>query len=218
MADPLSIAASIITVVQVTDQVLTCCYAYVGRVKTAAADIDRAVQETSLLKGLLLNLLGLVQDEPDNERFNSLVAPAGALSICTEALKEMEMKLRPTKQTRLTAKERLLWPFESKKLEEILVRIDRQKPAILLALATDNLDTTRKIQTGVEDIQSSIESAHLHDKREKILNWLRPNDPKDRHTICRQQHEDGTNQWVLDNPDFREWTHKPRRNIWVSLE
>lgn len=216
MADPLSIAASIITVVQVTDQVLTSCYAYVGRVKAAAADIDRAVQETSLLKGLLLNLYGLVQDEPNNERFQSLVAPAGALSICTEALKEMEIKLRPTKPTKLTTKEKLLWPFESKRLEEILVRIEKQKPAILLALATDNLDTTRKIQTGIEDIQNSIESTQLHDKREKILNWLRPNDPKDKHTVCRQQHEDGTNQWILDNPAFREWTQKSRRNIWVS--
>jgi hypothetical protein len=66
MADPLSIAASIITVIQVTDQVLTCCYTYVGRVKSATADIDRAVQETSLLKGLLLNLYELAQDEPNN--------------------------------------------------------------------------------------------------------------------------------------------------------
>lgn len=217
MADPLSIAASIITVVQVTDQVLTCCYAYVGRVKTAATDIDRAVQETSLLKGLLLNLHSQVQDEPNNERFKSLVAPTGALSTCAEALKEMEMILQPTRTKKLTTKEKLLWPFESKKLDEILLRIEKQKPAILLTLATDNLATTRKIQTGIEDIQNSIEFAQLNDKREKILDWLRPNDPKERHTICRQQHEEGTNQWILDNPDFREWTNEPRRNIWVSL-
>ena len=114
MADPLSIAASIIAVVQVTDKVLTCCYAYVGKVKTAATDIDRAVQETSLLKGLLLNLHGQVQDEPNNERFKSLVAPAGALSICAEALKEMETRLQPTRTKKLTTKEKLLWPFESK--------------------------------------------------------------------------------------------------------
>jgi hypothetical protein len=216
MADPLSIAASIITVIQATDQVLTCCYAYVGRVKSAAADIDRAVQETSLLKGLLLNLHELAQDEPNNERLKSLVAPAGALSICTEALEEIETKLQPG-STKLTAKRRFLWPFESKKLEEILECIRKQKPALLLALATDNMDVTRKIQNDIKDIQNCIESAQLHEKRERILNWLRPNDSKDKHMTSRQEHEEGTNQWVLDNPKFRKWTQEPRQNIWVSI-
>jgi hypothetical protein len=215
MADPLSIAASIITVIQVTDQVLTCCYTYVGRVKSATADIDRAVQETSLLKGLLLNLYELAQDEPNNERLKSLVAPAGELSLCTEALKEIETKLQPG-STKLTTKQRLLWPFESKKLEEILERIRKQKPGLLLVLATDNLDVTRKIQNGVKDIQNSFESAQLHDKREKFLNWLRPNDPKDKHMVSRQEHEEGTNQWVLDDLKFGKWMQEPRQNIWVS--
>jgi hypothetical protein len=64
-----------------------------GRVKNAAADIGRAVQETSLLKGLLLNLHQLARDEPDNQRLETLNAPAGALSICMEALMEIETKL-----------------------------------------------------------------------------------------------------------------------------
>ena len=119
MTDPLSVAVSIITIIQATDHVLTCCYTYVGRVKSAAADIDRAVQETSLLKGLLLNLYELAQDEPNNEKLKSLVAPAGPLSICTKALKEIEAKLQPG-LTKLTAKQRLLWPFESKKRRRFL--------------------------------------------------------------------------------------------------
>jgi hypothetical protein len=144
-----------------------------------------------------------------------LVAPAGELSLCTEALKEIETKLQPG-STKLTTKQRLLWPFESKKLEEILERIRKQKPGLLLVLATDNLDVTRKIQNGVKDIQNSFESAQLHDKREKFLNWLRPNDPKDKHMVSRQEHEEGTNQWVLDDLKFGKWMQEPRQNIWVS--
>jgi len=214
MSDPLSIAASIIAVIQITDQVLTSCYTYVGRVKTAAADIERAVQETSLLKGLLLNLRQLAEDEPNNPRLGCLIAPSGALSICTDALEEIRAKLEP-RSTALTARQRLLWPFESKRLEQILERIQKQKPTLLLALMTNDVDVTRKIQAGVKDIQSSLESVRLHDKQEKILTWLRPNDPKDKHMISRQEHEEGTNQWVLDHPKFRKWTQGPRQHVWL---
>jgi hypothetical protein len=94
----------------------------------------------------------------------------------------------------LTVKQRLLWPFESKKLEQILERIRNQKPALLLALATDNMDVTRKIQDDIKDIQDSMESVQMHDKREKILTWLWLNDPKFKHMISREGHEEGTNQ------------------------
>jgi hypothetical protein len=217
MADPLSFAASILAVIQITDEVLTRCYIYVGRVKSAASEIDRTVQESSLLKGLLLNLHQLALEEPDNPRLETLVAPAGALSICTEELKKIEAKLQPLSKT-LTTKRRLLWPFESKGLEQILERIRLQKPALLLALATDNLDATRKIQDGVKNIQASLDSAQSQDKREKILTWLRPLDPKEKHIISRQEHEEGTNQWILDHPDFRKWLEESKENIWVSLD
>lgn len=215
MAEPLSIAASIITVVQVADQVLTCCYSYVGKVKSAAADIDKAVQETSLLKGLLLNLYELAQDESDNERLKALVAPMGPLSICAEALEEIEAKLRSV-STKLMIRRRLLWPFESQKLEEILERIRKQKPVLILSMVTDTADISRRIQTGVRDIQNSLESVQSQEKREKILNWLRPNDPKDKHLTSRRKHEQGTNQWILNHPMFLKWTQEAKQHIWVS--
>jgi hypothetical protein len=216
MADPLSVAASIITLIQATDYVLTCCYTYVGRVKNAEVDIDKVVQETSLLKGLFLNLHDLAQDEPENERLKDLISQGGPLSICKEALGEIERKLK-SPSSKLTTSRRLLWPFDSKKLDEILERIRKQKPTLLLSLSIDNADISREIKSGVKDIQIALESAQFQEKREKILDWLRPNDPKEKHLNSRRVHEHGSNQWVLDHPDFLKWRTDPRQNIWVRI-
>jgi len=167
MADPLSVAASIIAIVQAADQVLTRCYGYLGRVRSAAVDIDKAVQEISVLKGLLLNLHDLAQGEPNNERLKLLVAPTGPLSIRAEVLQEIEAKLEPA-STKLTPRRKCLWPFESRKLEEILERIRKQTPVLILAMVTDVAEIPRKLQTDVQAIQNSLKSAQSQGRYEKF--------------------------------------------------
>src|SRR4051794_9462823 len=108
MGDPLSVAVSLIAVIQTTDYVLTSCYTYIGRVQAAAAEIDNVVLETSTLKGILSNLHELALAEPDND---SLKVLSGPLSECSSALQELESRLRPMSET-LTARRRLTWPFE----------------------------------------------------------------------------------------------------------
>lgn len=218
MADPLSITASIIAVIQATDYVLTSCQSYIGRVKNAAADVDKVFQETSLLKGIFLNLQELAQDEPDNERLKDLVCPGGPVTICKEALGDIHAKLQKhVSQSGLTTTRKLLWPFESKKLDEILERIRMQKPNLLLSLEADSANISREIRSGVKDIQISLESTHMKEKKEKILDWLQPHDPREKHSNSRRVHEEGSNQWVLNHPEFKSWTEEPREHIWVSM-
>jgi hypothetical protein len=193
--------------------VLTSCYKYIGQVQSAAAEIEKAVLETSTLKGILLNLRDLAEDEPDNPSLKALSSP---LSECKLALEEMATKLRPMSE-KLTRRRRLLWPFESKRLDEILDRIRKQKVTMLLALASDAADISRDIRTRVEDIKLSLESAEIRDKREKILTWLQPNDTKAKHRKCRDEHRLGTNMWVLDHPLFKHWISKEQSLLWVRL-
>jgi hypothetical protein len=216
MADPLSTAASILTVIQLTDQVLTHCYAYIGMVKNAAAEIDNVIHVIGLLKGIFFNLHQLAIANPSSARLNDLIAAGGPLSVCSGVLKQLEAKLN-TPSAKLTATRKLLWPFESKKLEGLLEKIRQQKPALLLSLATDNANFSYKIRDDVRQIQAGLDSARLEDKRERVLGWLRPSDSKEKHLTSRRLQEHGTNQWVLDNVKFQRWTQEPRQNIWVIL-
>jgi hypothetical protein len=211
MADPISLAASIITLVHVTDSVLTSCYTYIGRVKAAAAEIEKAVLETSTLKGILLNLHELSLNEPDNA---SLQVLSGPLAACLATLKDMETRLRPLSE-KLTTKRKLIWPFEARKLDELLGRIREQKPQLMLTLAVDAADLSRQIRTGVEDIKLSLEYTQLREDRENILRWLHPNDPKAKHMKCREDHRAGTNKWVLDHHLFNKWFTQPQGLLWA---
>jgi hypothetical protein len=214
MGDPLSIAASIVAVVQATDFVLTNCYIYAGRVKNADGDVAKILQETGMLKGFLTNLGDLAQEEPDNPRLGALITPGGPLSVCKKALDEIDAKLKSS-STRLSTTKKLLWPFESKKLDEILDRIRKQFPNLGLALNTDDAFVSREIRNGVQEIQITLESTQSNEKREKILDWLKPNDPKEKHQSSREVHEQGSNQWLLGHSEFIDWTNNPRKNIWV---
>jgi hypothetical protein len=154
-----------------------------------------------------------VIDEPNSENLKLLQGP---LSVCSAAIKEMETKLRPASE-KLTTRRKLMWPFESKKLDEILARIQEQKATLSLALTTDSAYISRQIHAGVEDIKLSIQSAETREKREKILTWLHPNDPKSKHLKCRHDHRAGTNKWVFEHEMFKTWLSEGQSVLWVSL-
>jgi hypothetical protein len=215
MSDPLSVVANIIAVIEATDFVLTRCYTYIGRVKNATAEIDRLVLKISLLKGIFSNLHELANGDPYSKTLQDLIRPGGPMAVCTQSLAEIQQRLEAS-STKPIAQRKLLWPFEAKKLDEILGRIRQQKPTLLLCLATDNANISRDIRSGVDDIQDILEFTQRNEKLDKILDWLQPFDPSQKHSDARKAHEYGSNQWVLEHPEFLPWTRDAGRNLWVG--
>jgi ankyrin repeat domain-containing protein 50 len=209
--DPLSLAASVAGLLALTEAVLTSCYGFVGKVNSAAADVDRIIREAGSLKVILLDLKSLV-DEGGGSKLpsvNSLFGEDGALTACFKSLEELKSKLMPPGASGpMSLRRRLMWPFESKKVDEILDNIQKQKPTLLLALMSENLDATRTIQ-------DSLEQTQLREEREKILNWLCRFDPTVRHLASRQLHQAGSNHWILELGAFEEWKRTPGRTFWL---
>ncbi|KAI9779165.1 MAG: hypothetical protein M1839_007700 [Geoglossum umbratile] len=215
MADPISLAASIITIVHVADAVLTSCYRFVGKVKSAAADIDRIIHEAGSLKVILLDLCDLADEGGSSlPNLKALAEPNGPLAVCSKALKELEAALAAAIKP-LGGPRKLLWPFQSKKVDEILESIRKQKPSLALALATDNIHATRAVQDGVKSIQQSLELTQLRERREKILRWLLWNDPKEKHSTSRRLYQKGSNQWILDSDALKRWKTTPGQSLWL---
>jgi ankyrin repeat domain-containing protein 50 len=212
--DPLSVTASIIAVIQITDSVLTSCYKYFGKVKNAATDIESIIQEASLLKGILINLQELCEQDSTAAQLRDLLQPNGPISACWEALQELQLKLSPKKND-LTTKQKLIWPFESKKVGKILDRIRQQKPTLLLAITTNTRFVVGNVDSGVQDIQHTLRNTQLQEKREKILNWLQVSDPKDKQRQSRLLHQEGSNAWILESKEFTTWRDTPCQAIWV---
>lgn len=138
MADPLSISASIIAILELTGTVVQ----YVNDVKDASAERLRIRDQISSTSFLLYMLKDLIQQahssEPWLSRVQSLGVPKGPLEQFKSALEQLALRLAPPKGLKGIGKA-LTWPFQREEIKEILITIERQKSLFDLALQNDHM-------------------------------------------------------------------------------
>lgn len=213
MADPLSLTASIIAVIEISTGVLSCSYRYVSKVRGAENDVIKLINAVTGLKGILSDLRGLIETESDNvpHRLKTLEGP---LEICTELLKELYSKLGPAPQEVKLFKA-LVWPFKEKELLSILERLEKQKSTMILVLAGDNLRATLAVEENVYKIQKSFEKLATGQEREKVLSWLMHVNPSTNHRAARSKYEPNTGVWLLESESFISWTASSKNSLWL---
>ncbi len=136
--DPLSISASIITILQLTGKVVQ----YLNNVKGGDDDRKRILDELTYTHVLLFQLKDLADREHGRDTvlvtMESLALPKGPLEQVKMALEALASKLAPVQGLRKLGKA-LLWPFEKGEIKEILATIERQKTHFSLALQKDHM-------------------------------------------------------------------------------
>jgi hypothetical protein len=140
--DPVSAAASVIAVVQISAQVFDLCRTYFLEVKEARKDIQLLRDEVTSLQDVLTNVADLAED-PGSAKLSILSLlnqQDGPLQRCQKDLIGLFAKLElgqgkhKMKQFGLRA---LKWPFSSKDVEKLLTTIGRHKATFNLALTGD---------------------------------------------------------------------------------
>jgi hypothetical protein len=138
MADPLSISAGIIAVLQLTSTVVQ----YITDVKDASEERLRIRDEISGTSYLLYMLKDRVLQaslgEPWLLTVQSLDVPKGPLEQFKKALEQLATRLTPSKRLKKVGKA-LTWPFQREEIKEILSMIERQKSLFDLALQNDHM-------------------------------------------------------------------------------
>lgn len=138
MADPLSIAASIIAVLQVSQTVVN----YLDHVRGASDDRHRILLEISHVNGLLFSLKDLVERSPWEDAWATTVAsldvPNGPLAQFKSALEHLGAKLAPVTGMK-KARNTLSWPFQKGEVVDLLRTIERQKSLFCLVLTKDHM-------------------------------------------------------------------------------
>lgn len=140
MGDPLSITASVIAVLQLTQQVIQ----YVVDAKNASDDRNRILTEITSAHSFLFLLKDKAEKSAtqwDNtlyETMRALDGPNGPLEQFKDALERLASKLRPRQGLKKLGKA-LSWPFEKSEIKGILDTIERQKSLFSLALQNDHM-------------------------------------------------------------------------------
>ena len=142
--DPLSAAASIIAVVQISGQVFQLCQAYYSGVKGARKDIKLLRDEMISLQDVLTHVADLAEDPglANPSTLNLLNQQNSPVQQCQKDLEELVVKLehgQGNNKMRQFGFRALKWPFSSKDVEKLLATIGRHKATFNLALTADNV-------------------------------------------------------------------------------
>ena len=139
--DPLSVTASAIAILQVSGTIISICYDYRSRVKNAAKEASRIINELNGLRHVTDSLFVFLEDESERKllrgsALNKLAQEDGPLARCIVELKALEEKLKP-KEGWSATKAAILWPLKESDVKKVLQDIDSTKSTLQLALATD---------------------------------------------------------------------------------
>lgn len=135
MSDPLSVTASLISVLGLAGQAMQ----YLKDVKQGSSDRTRLRDELRNAVCLVEMLKDRVEDSEESGlqggSIASLMAPDGPLHLFQSTLETVIAKLVPQERKRLT--QPLKWPFDKQSIEEILRSLERQKTYFTLILQSD---------------------------------------------------------------------------------
>lgn len=143
MAEPLSLVASFIAVVQISGSVISCCYEYRKSVKNAPKDLLRVTNEVAALRNVVERLVTLLDDEKVASHnylttLAGLVSAGGPLELCQRDLESLRVKIEPPVNEWRALGRRLTWPLQEKDVTKTLGSIIRAKSLLETALMVDN--------------------------------------------------------------------------------
>jgi hypothetical protein len=140
MADPLSVTASLIAVVQLTSTVVSLCYDYRSGLKNAPREMKQLTDEVTSLQNVFESILKIVdEDGMEHEHLSTLkllTKSDGILQSCEIEMKNLGTELKPAKGIKAIGKS-LKWPYARGETERRVTRLERLLGSLALALATD---------------------------------------------------------------------------------
>lgn len=140
MADPLSMAASIIALIQLTGALSAFGHGYIGGLRRGSADRRRLVEEFASLNIILQHLRDhSASTSGGGGDTGALQDLAGPLANCRQELDALAAKMKPRKRKGLSGIWRTLkWPLEEAETLQAVERIERYKTLFHFAVTADH--------------------------------------------------------------------------------
>ncbi|KAL1962468.1 hypothetical protein VTN77DRAFT_9669 [Rasamsonia byssochlamydoides] len=242
--DPLSVSASIIAVLQITNSVSSCCMKYVRSAKNAKTELLRLVQELgglqivlTTLKELIEQSSNLVEDEKgllstseDQYLFPTLRRLCGLEYVfeeCLRKLKQLERDITPpTVDLSLSKKEAIIhalrWPIKEAYMRSILDDISQYITLFSLALTLDETnavldirDTTLATYSTVQSLKALQDDEKKRRDADDIVQWLSAPDPSVDYTDALQRRVSNTGSWLICGKQYSQWKCCPGSLLWI---
>ncbi|KAK3312862.1 hypothetical protein B0H66DRAFT_569022 [Apodospora peruviana] len=228
MADPLSLTASIIAVVEVAGRIASICKQFIEGVEDCPKDLRMILIETSSTKAIFDNLAFLHEHDPQSALFLAKLDGAnGPVAGCRATITELE-KLLPSEylvesnnggsKKAMTTRKKvsdaltvLAWPLKQTKAKDLLVRLGQYKTTINTALSVDTWQDVKETKRTVNQVYQTVTET----QRQQVCEWLHQTNPSSLHNDACDLYEPGTCDWVLRMPEWKDWIDLQSRCLWI---
>ena len=139
--DPVSIAGTLIAIIQISGKVVSLCYEYRRNVKNASAEISQLLEEVTSVRDVVerLHTVADAGEESGELQASDGIAERDTLLVrCLHEMQSLKAKLKLGKGVKGKSK-LLVWPLKKKEVYESLATIGRIKATLQLALSADTM-------------------------------------------------------------------------------
>ncbi|KAE8322171.1 hypothetical protein BDV39DRAFT_210018 [Aspergillus sergii] len=228
MADPLGIAASVVTLIQLAGTATE----YLRGIKHGADDRVKLRDELRSTVYLLEVLRDRIEDAEDAMvalgthkplSIQSFVGPDNPLILFRRLLEDIIAQLSP--QSKLHHRSlSLVWPFTKKDVAEKLACLERLKSHFTLVMQSDLLQLTqlshRMVQSSHEkivDIEQKVDETHSRqqeEQKQKIFSWLGALQFREQHVAILESVQSGTGGWFINHEVIKAWLEGETSMVW----
>lgn len=225
----LGVVASVVTIVQLSEQILLACFEYYKTAKNAKQDILNIINVISGFQSTLKNLKTLVDEHGKNLEFedpglqNLKNLKKHEFGQCDEKLHELAALLgyetietnTDSTEVKVSFVKRAKWPLKEKEVAKIVGFIESHKQTFILATSADSLQLDLEIKEIVTETSTTIQKMILSGEDEKVLSWLRLVNTSTNHKLACDKREPTTGDWFLQSESFVNWTKTQTASLWL---
>ncbi|KIV93472.1 hypothetical protein PV10_04684 [Exophiala mesophila] len=222
--DPLSITASIITILELTTKLMV----YVNDVRHATREQAKVAVEASSLYGLLTRLRFRVEEarssDPWLNQVKLLGRENGPLDQFKDILEKMVEQISSSRK-RDQVKSALMWKFTKSEVDDALKRMERVKSLIQCALTEDLFTLTQAIHGDVGNLGNQMEQLNIRTERlqshadqelqHRLLQWLGVPDPSTNYHAALKKRHPETGLWLVNGTHFDSWKSSQSSLMWL---
>lgn len=212
-------ATPIISIVQVSEQILVACFQYCKTAKDAVKDIQAVINAISGFKSTLETLKAF--DDPALQSLEYL--KKDAFDQCDEELRKIAKvlgyesieKMTDSTKEKLGFMRRAKWPLKKNEVDKLVQFIETHKTNFILAISTDTVQVDLEIKEIVVETATMIQKMILSKEDEKVLSWLRVVNTSTNHKVARDKREPTTGDWFIRSESFVNWTTSQTASLWL---
>lgn len=225
MADPLSIAGSVVGILSLGITVTQSLFDYYAASRSQHSDVENTLRRLKSMQELLKTLLKRVDNRKCLPNDSSLIANIEkSVGECEELILELQEEANKFKKVPMNnvqsaikaVSRRIEYPFREstlKKLDEDIGEIINCLNFALQLLQQDSMD---HIQDDTKDIKQLLNLVMYSLLSLELQDWLKAPDPSiDFNEACEKRQDQGTGLWLVEGETFNAWLRDPRSFLWL---